>query len=394
MSTHVEVLVIGGGIHGVGVAQAAAAAGYQTLIVEKTDWAAGTSSKSSKLIHGGLRYLQTFQFKLVRESLRERGLLLKLAPELVHPIKFYIPIYDHSTYRPWQIRAGLTLYSLLSGLKPLSRFRKLNRDEWRSLAGLRQQGLQAVYCYWDGQTNDRLLTQAVKNSAVDMGAQAWCPAEVTAVVKVENGYHVRLNHKQQVREITADLVVNAAGPWVNHLLDNVRPSPQRFDVDLVAGSHLVLKGQVADFIYYLEAPQDQRAIFVMPWGEGDTLLGTTEVKFQGEPEELRCSPQEEGYLLGVLQHYFPGFSAEVIGRQAGLRVLPRTNKRAFFAPRETVYAYDNKGNPKLISIYGGKLTGYRATAEHVMKVVRKSLGRRARLARTDQLSLKADGTEL
>ena len=165
MSTAYDVVIIGGGIHGVGVAQAAAAAGHRVLLLEKTALASATSSRSSKLIHGGLRYLESAQFGLVRGSLRERTLLLQLAPDLVRRLPFHIPVYAGTTRRPFTIRAGLSLYALLGNLAPDCRFASLPRTDWPDLDGLATDGLQAVFRYYDAQTDDAALTRAVMASA-------------------------------------------------------------------------------------------------------------------------------------------------------------------------------------------------------------------------------------
>jgi glycerol-3-phosphate dehydrogenase len=186
-----DVAVIGAGIHGTGVAQAAAAAGHSVLLLEQTSVAAGSSSRSSKLIHGGLRYLETGQFGLVRESLRERGLMLRLAPELVRVQRFYIPVYAHTRRRPWQLRLGLSLYALLSSLRPESRFGTVPRSEWATLDGLDTAGLQAVFWYQDGQTDDRALTRAVRDSALQLGAQLRCPARFESARLDDDGVLLR-----------------------------------------------------------------------------------------------------------------------------------------------------------------------------------------------------------
>ena len=153
-----DVLVVGGGIHGVGVAQAVAAAGHQCSLVESRSLAAGTSSKSSKLIHGGLRYLENFDIGLVRESLQERERLVELAPHLVHRQPFIIPVYPSTSRRPWKLRAGLSLYAILSGLRKHTGFRRVPKSDWKQLDGLSTRDLQKVYQYWDAQTDDRKLT--------------------------------------------------------------------------------------------------------------------------------------------------------------------------------------------------------------------------------------------
>ena len=175
MNDHFDVVIIGGGIHGAGVAQAAACDGYSVRVLEQTGLASATSGNSSKLIHGGLRYLEGLHFSLVRESLRERALLLKIAPQLVHLQSFKIPIYPETSRRPLTIRAGLGLYALLGGLHPENRFRTLRPGEWEHLDGLKTKRLQAVYRYYDAQTDDAALTRAVMQSAMDLGANLGCP---------------------------------------------------------------------------------------------------------------------------------------------------------------------------------------------------------------------------
>ena len=171
-----DLLIVGGGIHGVGVAQAGAAAGYRTVLLEQDSLAAGTSSRSSKLIHGGLRYLESGHIGLVRESLHERELLLRLAPQLVRRKRFYIPIYKQSSRSPFLIRSGLTLYAILAGGRSGTRFRSVPRREWDQLDGLSTKDLRKVYQYWDAQTDDRQLTAAVMRSAMSMDAHLCCPA--------------------------------------------------------------------------------------------------------------------------------------------------------------------------------------------------------------------------
>ena len=172
-----DIAIIGGGIQGVGIAQAAAAAGYSVLLLERTAFGAGTSSKSSKLIHGGLRYLERAEFNLVRESLRERELLLKLAPQLVRRQQFHIPLYRNSRRSGWQLRTGLSLYSLLAGLTKENHFKHFGKEQLSSFNELQQDGLNSLYRYSDAQTDDRALTCSVAESARQLGATLHCPIE-------------------------------------------------------------------------------------------------------------------------------------------------------------------------------------------------------------------------
>ncbi|NNF95339.1 MAG: FAD-dependent oxidoreductase, partial [Halobacteria archaeon] len=217
MSDDLDVLIIGAGIQGAGVAQAAAAAGYRVRALEQQAIAAGTSSRSSKLIHGGLRYLESHQYALVRKTLKERDLLLRNAPDLVKLTPFYIPVYSTTRRRPALVRIGLMLYSLLGGLRATSRFRTVPRAEWKQL-DIARDGLLAVYQFWDAQTDDAALTHAVIHSAQNLGAELVCPASfVSAQVTPQR---IELVYRQADEEIrcTTRVLVNASGPWVNEVL--------------------------------------------------------------------------------------------------------------------------------------------------------------------------------
>jgi len=387
MTERADLIVVGGGIHGCGVAQAAAAAGHEVLLLERTALAAGTSSRSSKLIHGGLRYLEQFEFGLVRECLTERSLLLALAPDLVRLRSFNIPVYSDTSRRPLTVRAGLMLYSLLGGLRPATRFSSLPREQWRNLDGLSTRGLRAVFRYRDAQTDDRLLTRAVMASARSLGAELACPAEFVGAALHGDGVAVRYRLNGTEREASARVLVNAAGPWVQRVLDRVRPAPPRRRVELVRGTHVWLDHELEHGIYYAESPDDRRPVFVMSNG-GRTLVGTTEVPFHGDPDRVAPTDEECGYLYRVLERYFPALAAlPAADRYAGLRVLPAGREPANRRSRETLLVADRPRRPRLLSIYGGKLTSYRATAEKVLARLGSSLPERRRRALTSRLKL-------
>ncbi|WP_438950888.1 FAD-dependent oxidoreductase [Porticoccus sp.] len=367
--SHFDVVVIGGGIQGAGVVQAAQAAGYNCLILEKNYWGSGTSSKSSKLIHGGLRYLQSWEFSLVRESLRERSLLLSLAPQLVYGNWFYIPLYKGSRLRAWQLRAGLTLYWLLSGCRSDARFKVIPPAEWPELAGLKTAGLKKVYRYRDAQTDDAKLTSAVIQSAASMGAEVCSPAEVIAAESTPEGYRVLIKTSVGQRTVHCRFLVNAGGPWANRIARRITPEPGHLEVDLVQGIHLLLDRKISDRCFYLESPSDGRAVFVLPW-YNTTLLGTTETGFDGDPDQVLPTAAERDYLLGILRHYFPDYDGRVCGEMAGLRVLPKATGGFHQRSREVEFVE----NSHYLAIYGGKLTGYRATAEKVLERIGKKLG--------------------
>ena len=394
---HYDVVVVGGGINGVGVAQAAAAAGYSVLVLEKQGLAAGTSSKSSKLIHGGLRYLESYEFGLVRESLEERALLLKLAPELVQMQNFCVPLYAQTRRSPLLLRTGLSLYYLLSGLDADARFATVPLRQWDQLDGLRTDGLLAVFTYRDARTNDALLTEAVMRSAQSLGAELACPAQFCSAVLSATGSHVKFKVGEREQTCTTDVLVNAAGPWVNDIVRRISPQPQIVPVELVQGTHIVLPEAVTKisgkYFFYVESTRDGRAIFIMP-RDGGLMIGTTETRYRENPDHVRPLPAEESYLLSVLHHYFPSLGmasrADLSGSWAGLRVLPGGTGHAFHRSRETILQTDRHARPRVLTIYGGKLTSYRATAEKVVERIRSSLPEKSQRASTRELLLSPE----
>ncbi|HVY21861.1 MAG TPA: glycerol-3-phosphate dehydrogenase/oxidase [Steroidobacteraceae bacterium] len=384
-----DVVIVGAGIHGVGVAQAAAAAGQKVLLLEQSAPAYGTSSRSSKLIHGGLRYLESGQFHLVRESLLERALMLKNAPELVRLKAFHIPLYKDTRRKPWQIALGLSMYAVLGGFKRGCRFGLISRGEWSQLDGLRTGQLKAVFRYYDGQTDDALLTRSVLKSAERLGAEAHIPAKFLHAELHREGVRISYAQVDRTVDVDAKVLVNAGGPWVNHILRLVTPSLPLRLIELVQGTHLVLPGQVTRGIYYVESPRDGRAVFVMPW-YGETLIGTTETRYRGDPAEVKPLQTEINYLLQIMRHYFPdrhSRAQDIEHSFAGVRVLPAGSGHAFHRPRETVLDTDRSDKPRLISIFGGKLTGWRATAEQVMQRIAPSLPVREVRADTRHIQL-------
>jgi glycerol-3-phosphate dehydrogenase len=388
-----DVIIIGGGIHGAGVLQAAVAAGHRALLIERQSLACGTLSKSSKLIHGGLRYLESAQFALVRESLRERAILLRIAPELVELQAFYLPVYRDTRRRPWQLKIGLWIYALLGGFDAATRFGSVPRSDWAGLDGLKAEGLDAVIRYHDGQTDDAELTRAVVQSALQLGgAELAMPASFTRARLSEDGVWVSYGTAGgAVVECSARVLVNAAGPWAAQVAAQVAPAIFIPAVDLVQGTHIVIPHPVVAGIYYVESPTDGRAVFVMPW-HGATLIGTTETPFRGDPDQAHPLPSEEEYLLAVARHYFPALSgltrSDIIQRFAGLRVLPAANQAAFDRSRETIFTTDRDLRPRVLGIYGGKLTGWRAAAAHVMGRIGSSLPASTRRGATDQMILR------
>jgi glycerol-3-phosphate dehydrogenase len=388
MNEPYDIAIVGAGIHGAGVAQAAAAAGYSVLLLERKEPAAGTSSRSSKLIHGGLRYLEQMQLQLVWECLHERELLLKLAPELVKIKPFYIPIYASTRRRPWQLYAGLSLYALLAGPGHHAAFRTLRRNEWDSLGGLATDGLQQVFQYWDGQTDDAALTRAVLRSAESLGAETRVPADFLGADLEANGVTLRFRENGKEQRCRARVLVNAGGPWVAQVDALIAPFTSSVQSDLVQGTHIVVDIPAQDGIFYMEVPADGRAVFLMPW-KGMSLVGTTEIPFAGrEPAATAPSPQEREYLRKVVERYFPGRAFKELSAFSGLRVLPRDAARPFDRGRELILGTDRGYRPRVISLYGGKLTSYRADSLKVLRKARGVLPSRPRRGDTAKLPLQ------
>lgn len=385
-----DLIVIGAGIHGAGVAQAAVARGYSVLVLEKTAPAAGTSSRSSKLIHGGLRYLESGQLGLVRECLRERTLLLRLAPELVKRVPFFVPVYPGAKRGPTMLRIGLSLYAMLGGLAPDARFSRLSRRSWDTLDGLDTRGLRAVYRYFDAQTDDVALTRAVLASAQSLGADVVCPGRLVHGRVHDTGVEVEYALGSATQVVSARALVNAAGAWANGVLERFVPAQAQRQVQMVQGSHIIVPGTLTQGIYYVPAPSDQRPVFVMPW-KGNVMVGTTEHLYHGDPLHVNPRPDERTYLLEVLSYYFPAYRSEstarIVDAFAGLRILPMGNGTFGHRPRETTLHVDREDKPRLLTLYGGKLTAYRATAQSVIERIAPSLPSRAEKARTEALPL-------
>lgn len=386
-----DIAIIGGGISGVGIAQYAAAAGYSTLLIEKGEIGGQTSANSSKLIHGGLRYLETGQINLVRKSLLERRHLLNLAPTLVKAVPFYIPVYDNSQRSPWTIRAGLSMYALLSEFDSLGQFVSVPAVHWHRFKGLKLKGLKAVFQYWDAQTDDKLLTQAVARSAQALGAEVYAEAEFLELEHRRETCELSFSHRGEIHKAEASLVINAAGPWVNTVLNKVLPPLAGVELDWVQGAHVLLDIPAPDGILYLESCFDKRVIFVMPW-YGQTLVGTTETELASLDKPPEATESEINYLLGIYKHYFPlapeidELKTKITQTFCGIRVLPKQNSQAFERPRDTLMK-TSISHPRILSLYGGKLTTFRSTSAEVLEWIEKALGKREAIADVDKLSL-------
>jgi len=369
MTEQVDVLIIGGGIYGAGIAQAAAVAGHSVLLVEQQQIASATSSNSTKLIHGGLRYLESMEFGLVCEALHERERLLALAPDLVSREWFYIPVYRDSRRPCWQIRYGLGLYWLLSLGR--SRFKQLPERLWQqAVPGLDTLQMTALLAYEDAATDDAALTRAVAASAAQLGAEI---RENTRFIRARHAgrqWHVELSAASNVR---ATILINAAGPWINRVRERIEPRPPAQPVQLVQGAHLHLNRPCAAFVYVESA--DGRVMFFRPW-QGGTLAGTTETPFHGNPAEARATPTETTAILTTYNRCFPAMRCsehDILKQYCGIRVLPLHPGSPFSASRRAILQCDTPACPTYIAVYGGKLTTYRRESEKVARLIARRL---------------------
>jgi len=372
--TQVDVLIIGGGIYGAGIAQAAAAAGHSVMLVEQQSIASATSSNSTKLIHGGLRYLESMQLGLVYEALHERKLLLQLAPELVSREWFYIPVYRYNKRPAWVIKIGLAFYWTLSLGR--SRFKSVPRSQWRAtIPGLDSKHMTALLAYEDGATDDARLTQAVAASAQQLGADIRQYTEFISAKREGRHWLVQLsaNKSEQVCIVRAQVLINATGPWVNRTRERITPVPPDQPIHLVQGAHLHLDRPCQAFVYV--ESEDGRVMFFRPW-QGGTLAGTTETDFSGDPASVHASKEEVAAILATYNRYFPATpctESDILKQYCGIRVLPQNQDGAFSASRHTLLICDDEQNPAYIAIYGGKLTTYRKESEKVVRLIARHL---------------------
>jgi glycerol-3-phosphate dehydrogenase len=348
--------VVGGGINGICVAWEAAERGHQVTLFERGELMGQTSSASTKLLHGGLRYLEHGEFRLVSEALRERDWWLQHAgPDLAWPIEICLPVYRGSRRSRWWMQAGLQLYSWLGRHSTLRRYTWVGRDALRQRCpSLKSASLQGAFFYFDGQMDDRKLGLWAAAKASEAGVAVHAHQQVSSVT--DNG-EIRL-HDGHVCDF--DTVVNVSGPWAKALLDasDIRT---RFDLDLVRGSHLLLRGRL-ECGYLFEHPMDGRPFFALPF-QGNTLVGTTEVR-QSVTDAVVCSDAERDYLLAGYNAYFEEQKQDhdVRNRCAGLRPLLKSADDPNRATRE----YEIERCGRLYTVWGGKWTTARALARRVV----------------------------
>ena len=360
-----DLLVIGGGINGAGIARDAAGRGLATILVERDDLASATSSASSKLIHGGLRYLEQYEFKLVREALAEREILLRIAGHLVWPARFVMP--HVAELRPrWMIRIGLFLYDHLARRSLLPGSRAVRLDAPPFSAGLKPE-FRHGFIYSDCRVDDARLVLANALDARQRGARVLTRTECHSAKRQDDGWRVRLSNGE---EIGARAIVNAAGPWVKHVLNERLGQSSRDLVRLVRGSHVMLpKLYDGDHAFILQN-DDRRVVFMIPFGDLHTLVGTTDVP-QHESESAQPSFAEVDYLCRAVNRYLekPVQPHHVVWRYAGVRPLydDGTSDPSAVTRDYTLRLDDDAGAAPVLSVFGGKITTYRHLAETVME---------------------------
>ena len=372
-----DLLVVGGGINGVGIARDAAGRGLSVLLVEQAGLAHHTSSASSKLIHGGLRYLEHFKFRLVRESLIERERLLAVAPHLVHRMRFILP-FEHWLRPAWAVRVALFLYDRLGSKNNLER--SVNVRFARSPYGepLRRNQRRG-FAYSDCTVDDSRLVILNARDAADRGAVLRIGQRLVRAARERGLWRAEIadSTSQQSYEVKARAIVNAAGPWVSEVL-NQRLGETGVTARLVKGSHIVVRRLYeGDHAYVLQHP-DRRIVFVIPYREDFTLIGTTDVPWPGEPGHVSIDPAETDYLCQTVNKYFerqigPG---DVVWSYAGIRALWDDGATdAWAVTRDYVLEVDAAGGAApVLSVFGGKITTYRSLAEKALEKLEPYLG--------------------
>jgi glycerol-3-phosphate dehydrogenase len=368
MSEVRDLLVIGGGINGVAIARDAAGRGLSVLLCEKGDLAGATSSASSKLIHGGLRYLEHGQFRLVREGLAEREVLLRMAPHLVRPLRLVLP--EGQGARPgWMVGTGLWLYDRLGGARTLPGTERLDLRHQPFGAPLHD-GIRSGFAYSDCATDDARLTIVTARDAALREAEILTRTALVSARRDAGIWRASLQDDTgAMREVAARILVNAAGPWVSEVLA-LAGLATRARLRLVKGGHIVVPRLYAGDHAYLLQNDDRRIVFVMPFEDAHSLIGTTELPFAGDPGAAQITPEETLYLCRAVARWFAARPRpeDVVWSYAGVRPLYEDNARnAAAVSRDYVFDLDApEAQAPALSIFGGKLTTHRRLAEHAL----------------------------
>ena len=377
-----DIFVIGGGINGCGIARDAVGRGFSVFLAEMNDLASGTSSGSTKLIHGGLRYLEFYEFRLVREALMEREVLWKNAPHIIWPMRFVLP-YAEGLRPAWLIRLGLFLYDHIGGRKLLPATRTL--DMARDPAGKPLKPLfKKAFEYSDGWVNDARLVALNARDAADRGATIRTRTKVVGARREGGVWIIKIENLQtgEIEEIKARLLVNAAGPWVDHVLSGVVGLNDVHNVRLVQGSHIVIAKKFDDPRAYFFQNKDGRIIFAIPYEDEFTLIGTTDQDYPGDPHDVKISETEIDYLCAAASEYFaqPVKRSDIVWTYSAVRPLYDDGaSKAQEATRDYVLKSDGgEGTAPIVNAFGGKITTYRRLSESMLEKIEGFLGKRGK----------------
>ena len=374
-----DIFIAGGGINGCGIARDAVGRGFSVFLAEMKDLASGTSSGSTKLIHGGLRYLEHYEFRLVREALMEREVLWGMAPHIIWPLRFVLPL--HKAMRPaWLIRLGLFLYDHIGGRKALPATRVLNLESDPAGRPLKP-GFRKAFEYSDCWVNDARLVALNARDAADRGAVIRTRTKVKSARREGANWSIVTEDVRSgaTETVRARLFVNASGPWVDQLLRNAAGA-NAGNVRLVQGSHIVIRRKFADPRAYFFQNNDGRIFFAIPYEEDYTLIGTTDQDYRGDPADVAISDAEIDYLCAGASEYFkePVTRADMVWSYSGVRPLYDDGaSKAQEATRDYVLKAEGQpGEPQLINVFGGKITTYRRLAESMLEKIEAVLGAR------------------
>ena len=358
-----DIFIIGGGINGAGIARDASGRGLKVYLAEKGKVGSATSSWSSKLIHGGLRYLENYEFKLVAESLREREVITRIAPKITKPLPFIIP---HSTKLRSKllIRLGLFLYDNLGGKTKIPKSSKINFN--KKYKNILQSKFVDGFQYYDVQVDDKKLVEMNIDDSKKMGATILEDTKVIDAKRNENFWEITLDNNEVIK---SKILINAAGPWINETVNNVLKINTNKSIRLVRGSHIITKKLYDEDIAFTLQNDDNRIVFVIPYKEEFSLIGTTEVDVN-TPDNPSISDDEKIYLINSINNHFVKqiSQVDIIDTYSGIRPLIEDFKEASKVSRDYVFDLNtqNIGSP-LLNIYGGKLTTYRKLSEKVME---------------------------
>lgn len=365
-----DLLVIGGGINGVGIARDAAGRGLKVVLVEKDDLGQHTSSSSTKLIHGGLRYLEHYDFRLVAKALREREVLLKAAPHIIWPMRFVLP--HQKGQRPaWLVRLGLFLYDHIGGRKMLPGTKVLRRKLTHKFDALKPE-YKFAFEYSDCWVDDARLVVLNAMSASEKGADIRTQTRCVHLRRFLDFWEADLkNANGEIETVRAKVVVNAAGPWVDELSSMAVSGENASHVRLVKGSHIITNKRFEGAFSYFFQNGDGRIMFAIPYQNASmTLIGTTDELYLGDKDNVEISEGEIDYLLDAANEYFkmPVQRSDILSTYSGVRPLyDDKTENVSKVTRDYVLSYDDKAGAPILSVYGGKITTYRTLAEAAMK---------------------------